>query len=199
MFSAYASTSVVISTGNYTDAGSGISFNQITRSNAQAPVAGVCPASGYTGASGVSSPDGGVTNGQCYVYTLTGTDNVGNTSTISSSPVLVDSTPPADAITLNAPSGAYKSGTTVYYKGNAAGSFKLQDAVTDAASGPASALFGLLSAGGFTTHSSEIDSIPPAGRTCRPPSRGRPRARRPPCPSSRTTSPGTTPPRRRSH
>ena len=156
--------SVTITSTNYSaDAGSGLASNALTRSNAQAPVAGVCPASGYTGANAVSSPDTTVANGQCYVYTLTGTDNVGNTSTVASSPVLVDTTAPTDAITLNTPSGAFKSGTTVYYKGNAAGSFKLQNAVTDSASGPASATFGALSGTGFTTHSLETISTPAGG------------------------------------
>ena len=161
---AYATTaSVTITSTNYTDAGSGIASNVITRSNGQAPTAGVCPASGYTGSTVETSPDTTVVNGQCYLYTLTGTDNVGNLSTVASSPVLVDTTAPADAITLNTPSGAFKSGTTVYYKGSAAGSFKLQDAVTDSASGPASATFGALSGAGFTTHSLETISTPAGG------------------------------------
>ncbi|HEX3805677.1 MAG TPA: Ig-like domain-containing protein [Gaiellaceae bacterium] len=161
---AYAtSTSITITSGNYTDAGSGIASNVITRSNGQAPSAGVCPGSGYTGANSVSSPDTTVVDGQCYVYTLTGTDNVGNASTISSLPVLVDTTKPTDALALTAATGAYKSGTTVYYKGNAAGSFKVQDTVSDGTSGPASATFGALSAAGFTTHNSETISTPAGG------------------------------------
>src|SRR5207244_2428695 len=66
---AYAtSTSVTISSGNYTDGGSGIASNVITRSNGQSPIGGVCPAVGtFTGATVVSSPDTGVVNGQCYV------------------------------------------------------------------------------------------------------------------------------------
>src|SRR5262249_24498622 len=112
------STSVTITSGNYSDAGSGIASNTITRSAAQAPVAGACPGSGYTGATVVTSPDAGVVDGQCYVYTLTGTDNVGNTVSTSSSPVMVDTTKPTDAFTLTATSGGvFKSGTTVYYKG----------------------------------------------------------------------------------
>ncbi|HVP75536.1 MAG TPA: invasin domain 3-containing protein, partial [Gaiellaceae bacterium] len=163
---AYAtSLSVTITSSNYTDTGgSGIASNVITRSNAQAPTAGVCPASGYSGATTVSSPDGGVANGQCYVYTLTGTDNVGNTASVTSSPVMVDTTAPTDAITLSGATGAYKSGTTVYYKGNAAGSFQLKDAVSDGISGPASATFGALSGGsGFSTHNSETVSTPAGG------------------------------------
>src|SRR5581483_8488953 len=87
-----------------------------------------CPAVGtFTGSTVVTSPDNGVVDGQCYVYTLTGTDNVGNTSSVvTSNAVLVDATKPTDSVTLNSVSGGvYKSGTTIYYKGNATGSFKL--------------------------------------------------------------------------
>ena len=159
---AYAtSTSVTITSGNYSDAGSGIASNVLTRSNGQSPIGGVCPAVGtFTGSTVVSSPDTGVVNGQCYVYTLTGTDNVGNTASLATTnAVLVDTRAPTDAFTLTAATGAFKSGTTIYYKGNAAGSFKLRDTVTDGVSGPASATFGLLSGGaGFAAHGSETIS-----------------------------------------
>ena len=64
----------------------------ITRSNAQAPaIPGVsCPATGYSGATVVTSPDTVPTDAMCYVYTLTGTDHVGNAATVTSSPILVD-------------------------------------------------------------------------------------------------------------
>ena len=70
---------------------------ELTRSNAQLPSsAGVCPAGGYSGATVVAGASDTVpTDGRCYVYTLTGTDNVGNTATATSSPVLVDTTVPS--------------------------------------------------------------------------------------------------------
>ena len=91
--------SVTVTTTNYTDAGSGIASNVITRSAGQAPlIPGVsCPASGYSGSTVVTSPDSTVTDGQCYVYTLTGTDNVGNAVSVTSSPVLVDTSSPASS------------------------------------------------------------------------------------------------------
>ncbi|HVC87411.1 MAG TPA: Ig-like domain-containing protein [Gaiellaceae bacterium] len=160
----YSSSPVTVTTGNFSDAGSGIASNTITRSNGQAPIGGVCPVSGYSGATVVTSPDGGVASGQCYVYTLTGTDNVGNTATAVSSPVLVDTVAPTDAITLTAATGAFQSGTTVWYKGNAAGSFKVRDTVTDSLSGPNSATFGTLTGGsGFSTHTTETISTPAGG------------------------------------
>src|SRR5207302_10759487 len=87
-----------------------------------------------------------------------------NVATWTTSPVLVDTVAPMDAFTLNSVSGGvYKNGATIYYKGNAAGSFKLRDTVTDALSGPASTTFGLLS--GFTgaSHSAETVSSPAGG------------------------------------
>src|SRR5581483_4218853 len=84
-------------------------------------------------------------------------------SVVTTNAVLVDGTKPPDALTLNSAAGAYKSGTTVYYKGNTAGSFKIQDAVSDSASGPASATFGALSGSGFTTHNAETINTPSGG------------------------------------
>ena len=67
----------------------------MTRSNPQAPGGGGCPAGGYTGSNAVSLPNDTVpADGQCYQYTLTGTDRVGNTSTYRTN-VLVDTTGPA--------------------------------------------------------------------------------------------------------
>src|SRR5207253_9097131 len=82
-------------------AGSGIATNVITRSNAQAPtIPGVsCPAGGYSGSTVVTSPDTVPTDGMCYVYTLTGTDNVGNVATATSSPMLVDTSVTIDSAT----------------------------------------------------------------------------------------------------
>jgi len=86
--------SLTITMTGYTDSGSGIASNVITRSNGQTPVNGVCPASGYSGTNAVSNPDTTVTDNNCYVYTLTGTDNVGNSASVMSTPVLVDAIAP---------------------------------------------------------------------------------------------------------
>src|SRR5207247_2126991 len=73
-----AAASVTLTTANYSDADSGIASNVLTRSNGQAPSGGVCPASGYSGSTVVTSPDVTVVSGNCYVYSITGTDKVGN-------------------------------------------------------------------------------------------------------------------------
>ena len=65
----------------------------ITRSTGQDPSGGVCPAGGYSGSTVVTSPDAAAA-GKCYVYTLTGTDNVGNTASVTSNPILVDQSLP---------------------------------------------------------------------------------------------------------
>ncbi len=77
-------------------------------------------------------------------YTVTpkiGTNWLGAESSMSGTVTVTppDTTAPANAITLSSVTGgAYKSGTNVYYRGAAIGSFTLTNAVTDAGSGPAS-------------------------------------------------------------
>ena len=100
------SLSVAIAKTDFTDAGSGIASNVVTRSNPRAPVAGSCPVGGYTGANAVTLPNDTVpADGQCYQYTLTGTDNVGNAGTYSTN-VLVDTTGPTGG------SVSYANGTS---------------------------------------------------------------------------------------
>ena len=126
---AYVKTlSVTITSTNYGDSGSGIASNVITRSAGQAPSSGLCPASGYTGATTVTSPDTGIANGLCYVYTLTGTDNLGNTANVTSSPVLADTTAPTVIVTYPVASTTYGANWTGTITGTAG----------DAASGVAS-------------------------------------------------------------
>ena len=77
-------------------------------------------------------------------YTVTptiGTNWVGQESSQSGTVTVTppDSTAPFNDVTLSSVTGgAYKSGTNVYYRGSAIGSFTLTNAVTDAGSGPAS-------------------------------------------------------------
>src|SRR5258708_22825285 len=104
-----------------------------------------------------------------------GADDIGGTaSPATTTAVLLDATKPTDAFSLTSVTGGvFKSGTTLYYKGNAAGSFKLRDTVTDAASAPASATFGTLTGG-------SRPSLPPT-QTSSPPTAG-PRRSTPPSP-----------------
>ena len=112
----YANTlSVTITKTNFTDSVSGMASNVITRSSGQAPTAGACPTTGYSGATTVTSPDTGVTNGNCYEYTLTGTDNAGNSASVTSNPVLVDTSPPTGGsiVANNSTSASYDTSATM--------------------------------------------------------------------------------------
>ncbi|GAB3261596.1 LamG-like jellyroll fold domain-containing protein [Nocardioides dilutus] len=85
-----------------------------------------------------------------------------------SSPVVVvglDITPPTNNLSLSSVTGgAFLSGTTVFYRGTAAGSFRITNAVADAGSGPASSQTAALTgtASGWT-HSPSTVSTPAGG------------------------------------
>ena len=109
-----------------------------------------------------------MTNGHCYEYRELLSDHVGNQGTSGPSNVAkVDSQGPANSIALSnvSPAGsALKNGSTVYYRGSAAGSFKLTNTVTDGESGPASSASAAL--GGTTggwSHTPSTVSTPSGG------------------------------------
>jgi hypothetical protein len=95
----------------------------------------------YSGA--VSIPEGQHTIGYWSVDTAGNTETTHTTGTIK-----VDTVTSTDVLSLAAspaPVGAYLSANTLYFKGNAAGSFTLTDTPTDATSGVASATFPAIS------------------------------------------------------
>ncbi|MBA3781105.1 MAG: LamG domain-containing protein [Nocardioides sp.] len=100
-------------------------------------------------------------------YTVTpviGTSWRGAESALSSV-VDIDATPPTNALSLSSVTGgASLTGNTVYYRGAAAGSFRVTNAVIDAHSGPASSTTGNLSGTttGFT-HTGSTVSTPSGG------------------------------------
>src|SRR5207244_2070498 len=136
---AYSSSlgAITTTTGAYSDAGSGIASNVITRSGAQSPSSpGVCPGSGYSGATTVTSPDTVPTDGKCYLYTLTGTDNVGNAASVSSSPILVDTTAPsAPGLAYSAFTATSATGDSLYYRPGTSGDFTVTASSSDAEPG----------------------------------------------------------------
>lgn len=73
-----------------------------------------------------------------------------------------DTQAPTQAFALNSAVGAFLNGATLYYKGDASGSFKLIDTVTDAGSGPASATFPAIATTGWT-HGAETVTTPAGG------------------------------------
>jgi hypothetical protein len=129
---------ITITKTDFSDAGSGIATNVITRSNAQAPTGpGVCPAVGTFSGATVTSPDTVPTDGQCYVYTLTGTDNVGNIATLTTATILVDTTVPSTpTVTFSGVSAnAWDNGSgTIFFRPSAGGAFTVNAASTDAQS-----------------------------------------------------------------
>jgi len=102
-----------------------------------------------------------------WVYTVTpvlGTNWRGAESPPSNA-VTTDTTPPVNAITTSVVSGnAAQTGDTVFYRGVAAGSFTLRNAVSDSGSGPASSQTSAL-AGGSTgwSHTPSSVSTPSGG------------------------------------
>ena len=95
-----------------------------------------------------------------YKVVARATDNAGNTTDSAAVAVTVDNTSPVHGLTMASGSGAYLLGTTMYFKGNAAGSFVLHDALTDVTSGPASVDYPDVATAGWT-HSGESTSTGP--------------------------------------
>ncbi len=82
-------------------------------------------------------------------------DALANTSAVSTQAVRIDTTAPVSALSLsNVTGGAFRSGATVWYRGAAAGSFTLVNAVSDSGSGPASSTTAALT--GTTTGWSHV-------------------------------------------
>ena len=115
----YNSTGTVsLSKTNYTDATSGIAGNAITRSHGtlSGDSCGSLTGSDPVTISGGNDSDT-LTTG-CYRYTLTGTDNAGNSASTQSAIVKVDTSPPS-APTL----GFTTTGSGVYYSGSGSNIF----------------------------------------------------------------------------
>ena len=152
-------SAVSVAAGNPTDAGAGVadvSFRACPGSN------GCTWTDGDAFAVGSDTTDQYATTwpaGQAdgaYQLIARATDNVGNVrDTASPVNVTLDNTNPSQTLALNSVSQsggldqAFKNGTTVYYRGTTAGSFKVRSSVTDGGSGPASATYAAL--GGTTT------------------------------------------------
>jgi hypothetical protein len=107
--------------------------------------------------------EAGVPEGE-WQYTVTpvfGANWQGHESTRSEK-LAIDTTGPVHALSLTAATDAYLSGSTLYYKGNAAGSFKLVDALSDPISGAVSVTFPAIATTGWT-HGAETVSTPTGG------------------------------------
>jgi hypothetical protein len=109
---------VALTVTNFTDSGSGMATNAITRSSGTLTNNTCGALSGATPVTLNAGNDSALLSTGCYQYTLTGTDNVGNVASATSAVVMVDTSPPALTITANGPNVYYPgSGSTVYFSG----------------------------------------------------------------------------------
>jgi hypothetical protein len=127
------SGTVSLSTTPFTDANSGIAANVITRATGTLTGNSCGSLSGATAVTVSGGNDAASLATGCYQYTLTGTDNAGNTATTSSSAVKVDTTGPALTITASGANVSTTGGTTVYFKngGGSSGTFTVTAADPD--------------------------------------------------------------------
>ena len=137
------------------DAGAGVAGSVLTRESATF-TGGACGSFGSAVTITANPNQTGLTTG-CYRYTLTGTDNVGNTSSVSTI-VRYDATAPTQAVSLSSPGGASLTGANLYVRTAAAGSFTLTSAVTDDQTGPASVLFPAVTTAGWTHPAQTVTS-----------------------------------------
>ncbi len=164
----YTSASVSVSFTPGADAGSGVNAGSgLLQREAATLAAGACGSYGAfaTVATNPVSPyaDTTVSGGNCYQYRYVISDVLGNQATYTSASVAqVDTQAPTQAFSLASPLSAYLSGTTLYFKGNGTGSFKLVDTLTDPVSGVASASFPNIATTGWT-HATETLSTPTGG------------------------------------
>ena len=119
---------------DYTDALSGIATSTLTREQGTLN-ADACSAYGAPTTLVGSPAQSGLAAG-CYRYILTGTDNVGNATSITTI-VKVDTTAPAAPGLVLADSSAdvFTTGTTAFYRPAGSGSFDVTASSTDAQSG----------------------------------------------------------------
>jgi hypothetical protein len=160
---------VVVSFTGGTDSGAGVDASSGRLLRASAPLEnGACGQFGEfeSIAASPSSPftDATVASARCYRYRYLISDRVGNQASYAgtdTAKVDSDNQGPAHELGLADPVGAFLDGTTLYYKGNTAGSFKLVDALSDP-SGGASVSFPAISTFRWT-HGAETVTTPAGG------------------------------------
>src|SRR5205823_6146959 len=168
-------TSVSIAATNFSElTGSGLAGNVLTVET------GTLSANGCAGYGAPSDITGQtsytVASGHCYRFTLTGTDKVGNSDSVTAT-VKVDTTAPsAPSLAFSGLTNAFASGNTVYFESGSTGGFTVTATSTDADSDVASyaypALTGLSHTAGdytfdgsSTTQSGDVSATNNAGLT----------------------------------
>ena len=144
-------TLLINSRTDYTDGGSGLASSTLTMQTGTLS-GNSCSAYGAPATiTGTTSQT--VASGHCYLLTLTGTDNVGNAASISTT-VKVDTTAPSAPTTFgfSALTNSYYpgAGSTVYFKGGAAGGFTVTaSGATDADTGVSGYNYGAVAGTGW--------------------------------------------------
>jgi hypothetical protein len=139
-----SSVSLTVTAG--TDAGSGVDASRSVVERAAATLTnGACGTfAAFTAVTLSGTADSSVTSGNCYRYQAMATDNVGNVSAVSqpSADAKVDgSAPTTPSLLFTGFSNAAASGSTVYFRPGANGSFTVTAASSDPQSGVASYSF----------------------------------------------------------
>jgi hypothetical protein len=104
-----------------------------------------------------------LTNTGVYTIKYFSVDNAGNQEPVktASTQIRIDKAAPTSSLALGSATGAYLSGSTLYYKGNTSGSFTFVNTVTDADSGPASTTFPAISTTGWTHNAETVGGASP--------------------------------------
>ncbi len=119
---------------DYTDAASGIATSTLTRENGTLN-ADACSAYGAPTTLVGTPAQSGLATG-CYRFVLTGTDNVGNTSTVTTVVKVDTSAPAAPGLVLSDSSAdVHTTGTTAFYRPAGSGAFDVTASATDGQSG----------------------------------------------------------------
>ena len=119
---------------DYTDATSGLASSTLTREQGTLN-ADACSAYGAPTTLVGTPAQSGLATG-CYRYVLTGTDNVGNTSTVTTVVKVDTSAPAAPGLVLSDSSAdVHTTGTTAFYRPAGSGSFDVTASSTDGQSG----------------------------------------------------------------
>jgi hypothetical protein len=150
---------------NSSDAGSGVASVQFQRS----PVGSgnwTAVATDTSSPYAVTLDTTALADGQYDLQAIM-TDNAGNSSTSPSVTVRIDNTSPTNSLSLanRNGGGSFLAGTALYYQGSVAGSFALQNALTDGGSGPAASTFGAFggSSTGWTHTTPDAQTTPFGG------------------------------------
>ena len=146
---------VALAQVDFTDGSAGIAGHTLTRESATLAADACGSFSGSDPVTITAGNDADTLTTGCYRYTLTGTDNVGNQSSVQSAIVKVDtSAPTAPTLALsNLSANAHYAAGTLFIRPSAGGTFRVTATSTDPHTGVASYTFAPLNTNGGTNFS----------------------------------------------